>query len=60
MSTQILTLKIIPPIKKYKTVSTISEIISGIILDMSIFIMSVLFNAEMAWVGVINPWIIIG
>jgi len=43
-----LCLKIIAPIIKYRIVSIIIEIISGKILFISIFIIRVLFNAEMA------------
>ena len=35
-------------------------LISGRMLIRFMFMMSVLFNAEMAWVGVINPWIVTG
>ena len=48
------------PVMKYKIVRMIIDIISGRILAKSIFITSVLFSAEIAWVGVISPMILIG
>jgi hypothetical protein len=43
------------PIKKYSRVKSIIATNSGRMAEISIFITKVLFMAEMAWVGVINP-----